>query len=620
MSANKNKSSKAQKKNQTEKSENKAIQFGKDSLNILKSQLKGLEAGGRLIKVVEDVLRGKVGDATIDLAKAISIGATRPVENAVLHYERAKNLFNHKTWYTKDNPNLVNANYGTIVGYQSQYGKPTFTLVSLGTELTIPTAAAGKLLPSNSDDWNTGVQILYNQLRSVNSGAANYTVTDLAVYLYNARSMVALLSTIRKLLRAVNTFRTYDRTFPNVIINQHGFDCDSVVENAAELRNIYSNTVKKFLMAYPLNNDLLSRTKWMFSNIFKDDTSANASCYQFSLLDVSFITQAADKTYSVNSHKLMNKLIFNIEGGELDTPRPSAYLNTLMVDALKEIGANTTDNKQSANIAGDMIKAFGASSMFTATDWEVDSTIELVHDPEILRQIQNITFVSAPMDFRFAGDALATPRVTINEAGLHQGAMTGLTVNNSAGASSYNSLARTKSIDVPINTYANFMDSGDTLSATRLMCQTTATDGSDPVYDLWPLNYTFSNVGTEVVCCPIITIDSAGEILSFGLPACYGNVIGGHSVEYFYWLGMFGRVDWFPELLFVTPGHNLSQTYLISDIWDYQNFALVDSSFLGTVHGIATRSLLQPNSKLTDVKDWRAEVDRFYQMVKQMKV
>jgi len=461
---------------------------------------------------------------------------------------------NHPSWYTvtADIEHLVGANFFNKKAAQSVPFANTndnwvqMPNMTLWTQLVIP--------QDKTNAFHTDIVQLYKNIRRSNSGAANYTVSDLERYVLNVRAIRAYLAHLVRVRRAFNSVDPLSQTVPFDLVNVLGVsdNVSSWLETLASIDAQLSKMGALIETALPCGDlTIFDRTDWLFGNVFKDSDGP-----KFSYIAC---TASVYPVYDVTE-----------KGVALASAQPLVYLYDVSLmkacSTLWQYFSGFNGEYRNALIAGDIMHAFGDKAFKRTLHWQdVDVPLTPVYNVSILYQIQNATV---------AARRQAKPSISKIENGLITQEL------------SYNTVdATTKSVcfDYP-GTYINgkFLElkGGDLLTITRL-CWSGKNEGdkiqitscgSEIVTDV-----NFSFCGPDGISSNAFALSS---LLGLTTSAVQSTAMLALKRLAAYW----SRIDWAPMVL-LYDGTNCYP------LWDVDNLAFIDWITMDDYHSAATTAL-----------------------------
>nr|AVX53314.1 putative capsid [Marmot picobirnavirus] len=473
---------------------------------------------------------------------------------------------NHPIWYTNyATSNLVQLNladklgihYPTLTGAGQTLPAPTINKFEMPTVAQIRMALT---VPQNDQDgWKSGVRLLWQQIRTANSGKINFTVQDLEKYILNTRALHYFCATLNRLYKATYTFRSTSSEFPKRFIEAMGFNFDSMMANAADIFAYLQRYHQQVRVTFPLDCPLIDRTHWLFENVFVDSESDKP---QFYVPTIPFGYQANYGTGTPTTYKSITIPMWYDAGAKGSDP--STTLDDIF-DPFIEIGTSYSDDNagygitwkvlrdacdiaknrmlestKMSIIAGDIIKAFGdAAFSKLIISSSITDSLTAIYDQSAMNQFQNATVLMRNLagqsdsqaltgDFRdkIEFNTLNSMRISLSEpryipdvsntdAGWATMVVRTVTEDTALDHSYIRNVVSDQYTDYMVNWHANSITPGDILSITRLVMGdyglSQLSVGTAPEYNV--VLETFQTFGTEIVLgvyaiCDIPDIDT----------------------------------------------------------------------------------------------------------------
>lgn len=266
--------------------------------------------------------------------------------------------------------------------------------VTYDSKTYIPSIMAIDYFPSfgTSTSKVSGINMaatqLYTWYRQANSGARNYEAPDLMMYCLAMEDALSTWFYIRRCLQAVKFMPRENRNYPRALAHAMCFDYDDAVENyALYCARLNLLTVKFNSWAIPAEFDAIKRAIYVNSQVFTDSDSIRGQAYVF-------VKQAYyqfdGKTSSTGSKLSLKKFGVNTGTWDIGTP---ATIGT-MLDQLDECLTALYYDEDITIMSGDTLKAF-KDKLVTLPEFVPErEQLSLVFDPDVLAQIENMTFTS----------------------------------------------------------------------------------------------------------------------------------------------------------------------------------------------------------------------------------
>jgi len=289
---------------------------------------------------------------------------------------------NDPSWYNRVGPltkDTANLPFGRAL-YRPMSGaviNATYTnkLLTPGI-LTIPVA----LTIGNPNDMFAAMNVAatkgYTYIRSVNSGAAEGLPPDFIKYVLAVRSILAMYAEACKVYSISRAYSSENRYIGRALIRSLGFDPDTVYPNQAQFRVAVNRVaVKLGVIAVPKEFPLFARTTWMFGSTFKDSDSDKAQILQYRL---------------EGYHR------YSDEVGYLQwVPFGGGVSIMDFVSWMEDCVDRLLDSEFVWIQSGDILKAFGDSSLLKLPYVPEDLGFDLVYSEEVLSQFHNLRCVGS---------------------------------------------------------------------------------------------------------------------------------------------------------------------------------------------------------------------------------
>lgn len=530
-----------------------------------------------------DILNGgyKVAKGVVDLVKLIK---------------------QHPEWYTHySTSNLISVNLASKqnVNYpEFNTGEPRgagFKMPSIakyGIQLTVP--------KGDEDGWKTGVRLLYQQLRTANSGKVNYESSDLEKYIVNTRLLHAIGAWLNRLYKISYTFKSTNSSVPLDMLAIQNVDFDDIMYHAADLLMYAQRFNQQIRVSFPLSCDLLRRTRWLFQNVFVDSDSHKPSFYipTINFPANSFVgASGVEMNYYTSAHSSSgfewtknNSFNKPFTVGTKDT-KPYMWNYDTIVQLCQEIKNALLEDRAMSIIAGDIIKAFGDRAFLEVEIVGIDSTVDCYFDEYIMNQFQNAVVINTVPDGNLnpgeSSDSsnFSKPTYTYTESSDNSGwIVSELTQYTNVSGEDQGSL-RDQLINEGnqrlINWHDNKIDPGELMSITRLIPTDCYMDDTNPGTRMG-----FNTFGTEVVVeATAIVNNTIGQkkFVSIG-----GTLLAikDQSLNMFVW----ANFDYSPRI--ECYQYAASPSAIMPSILDWDVFALVDKMWFANYYSYGNQSLL----------------------------
>jgi hypothetical protein len=485
---------------------------------------------------------------------------------------------NHPEWY-KNYPleGLTALNFGARerargnasirVGAVTRQSAPDSVFYA---DLVVPRGVRG-----GNGFWE-GLQILMNKLRAASGSNITYDIFDLAEYVLNGREIIAEFASCKRIILATRVADAYDADAPYKYAimaggSNAGFpSLNDITANLASDTARVNRLVPVISNMIPLNIDLHKRTAWMFGNIFADTPGAKFS--------TKMIIKPETAKWSRNS-----------AGTEIvRTPADVNLQLSLRIANLETMISDFMDSVQNSRIAGDIMKAFGASAFIPMVGITESMSIRPIYDEFALSQFQNMSLLR-PGQSESGG---VGPSVVTSPASTtikYEAAQPGAGDDQKARCTA---LLTAKLVNTPKDS----ITPAEVLSLTRLVtfahivadadfgtgyCAEVDTCGTEIISNgKWINDYTPVNGGT--------VNGAAGMILQTMTPDQSMN---------------WASDDWAPEIIF-SSASELSSGYYRS-MFDLANWAVAVPDDISDYHAIAALSLMATPTAIKEQSNFK---------------
>lgn len=281
--------------------------------------------------------------------------------------------------------------YPLTMSYIGDNGTPE---KSVSANAYIPTVMAIDYFPSfgtstsKVSGLNMAATQLYTWYRQANSGARNYEAPDLMMY---CLAMVDALSTwfyIRRCLQVTKFMPKDNRNYPRALAHAMNFDYDDAVKNFAQYCARLNLLAVKFnSWAIPAEFDAIKRYIYVNSQVFTDSDSIRGQSYVF----VKKGYYKFDGKTSTHGSKLALKK-FGLDTGNWSLDSKATI--DQMLDQLDDCLTALYYDEDITIMSGDTLKAFKDNLVTLPEFVSENEPLSLVYDPDVLAQIENMSFAS----------------------------------------------------------------------------------------------------------------------------------------------------------------------------------------------------------------------------------
>ncbi|AFJ79070.1 capsid protein [Otarine picobirnavirus] len=243
----------------------------------------------------------------------------------------------------------------------------------------IPTIASGSS-GTHASDINSATNIaarnIYSFVRHTNSGHANYDAPDLMKYLIAMDSIYMVYAHCARIYGVLRLYDGRNRYYPDQILRALGVANVTPQMGINEFRSALNRIAYKIgVMNVPNNLSYMQRHMWLCSNLYADEPGNTFQTYCF--------RPGGAYRYRFSTPKDPTG---SLEMKVLPTMSLQSWLNTL-----EELMAPVLSSEDMAIMSGDLLKAYGESSMFKLTTVPEDYQVLPTYNEEVLSQIENAT-------------------------------------------------------------------------------------------------------------------------------------------------------------------------------------------------------------------------------------
>jgi hypothetical protein len=241
---------------------------------------------------------------------------------------------------------------------------------------------------------NVGASALYSFDRYQNSGHANYEEADFMKYLIANGQAYSCFEWAKRLYGTLNLYTPTNKYYPRAIVEAQGFDFEDMLHHIADLRAFLNNARKRILTRrIPANFGYLDRTRWLYSGLFVDGTSAKAQTYLYTPFSFFMFFTSKDMKdmfgVDIDGSVLLNVPVRQTADTKLKFEDLVTYMNTMMGQILVQ--------EDFGIMSGDVEKAWGSNiaSLEEITD---DFRVLPVFDQHVIDQIHNTTILNLNLE------------------------------------------------------------------------------------------------------------------------------------------------------------------------------------------------------------------------------
>ena len=481
--------------------------------------------------------------------------------------KESKHTYNDVSWYAKNAQILNDAasiSFNNPVGTQIDYGWDDYSHTVMPGNQSSPgvmvfnTILCPGLSVDNSSAVNIAARNIYSWIRHANSGHSNYDSPDLMMYLLAMDNLYAFYNWMKRTYGIMRKYSLYNRYTPSALVAAINVDYNDLQTKLSDFRYYINQFALKLnALAVPATMSLLIRHSWMFSNVYTDGDTEKSQLYLY------------NPVYFYQYDEVGNN-----KGGQL-VAKP--FPGPMTLDSFRSYGdalISAVIESEDLNImSGDILKAYGESSLFKLSQIEPDYIVDFVKNEEVLLQMHNIKMLGAPLG-QYAGEdtslnivqdpnsnaIIYNPNIHVNTWGYHTNAI--------------------------INTNKQVMTPADTMVATRLVAM------AGPEEDLEVgMKVSLHSCGSEFVnYATVHYADFANG--KFGLKSVnYYGIMQTDTTNTPSYMAMLEKFDWHPEVKFTTfETATKAGTVLNGSCFDLDNYAVVYRDTMKKMHDVAILS------------------------------
>lgn len=511
---------------------------------------------------------------------------------------------NDPSWYA-NNPtllrNVANLPFSYPLGFQwdlGDAGEMTTLTADPNPALSLPGILSFQIMPtfgytqSPIDAINVAFSAMFNFVRHATSGQSRYEAPDLGIYCLAMDSAYSYYAWMVRVYGVMSDYSVFNKYTPKTLVETMGVNFESLKSNLADFRaaiNLYAVRLASF--AVPRNITYMTRHIWMYENIYRDAESSKAQLYMYNPEGFYIFNETGD-----------SNLFWNLTF----IPLPAFDNKTLKLMTLSDIVAYgesilnpILQTQDMMFISADILKAFGAGSLFRVTPIGETYAVSPVYSKEVLSQMENAFIYGA-------SDQSCT---ITEEKGINNGYITGTLQIKipPIGGRSISALEALHRDAFPLNFHWDPVSPEDIMVATRL-----SSSGSVEYVDTSSGWRTFNilDCGSEiVVSASIIYEPDMGQGYSpidFGtynvLDVGVNAVQPGALRQLLQLISNMSSFDWHPKLYFglitsTSPTSTKDNTYLLKsgEMLDIDNFTIVNPQELQSMNRVAMLSLFSCN-------------------------
>jgi len=297
---------------------------------------------------------------------------------------------NDVSWYTRY-PQLTAASAAIPYPYRPGMRVNMSSRFGNGMAYVVPGVMSIDWTPSigtsenSTDPASLVARELYTKVRSSFSSSLDAQAPDFVIYLTCLDSIFSYIATLKRIYRTLVAYNPDNYATPDVLLSAMGlseWERDFLSEHRTEFFGIINELilmVRKFRC--PGEFDIFNRHYWMNDKVFSDDASLNSQFYVFR------------QAYYYQYKELKTPHGVPAAGAStVKSPFGGTNSNTVNVAFSfgKRLIQSLSDWDDAYTINGYLERAFMNAPYFTVDDLQMDETLDISYEPEVLLQIENI--------------------------------------------------------------------------------------------------------------------------------------------------------------------------------------------------------------------------------------
>lgn len=290
-----------------------------------------------------------------------------------------KDNANDVSWYSKSSELMKSA--GSI---------PFSTILGLNTDIEIPGVMAIPWAPAFGTDnvaLNQSFNSMYSFMVHANSRNYNYNSPDLGVLFLAGANCFTLLAAICRAYGTAKAYTEENMFYPDVLLTAQGFNPDDVRSNLPDMWYSINNFIDQLKQVWiPNTLPVLDRWVWMNSEMFTDAEGFRSQVYLY--------VQSQYLIYAPTTFKTGGAVLPVSVTGEPDTtslftPGEATYNWATWKTVMQALIDALIQSEDRGIIFGDILNAYGASSIRAWAPISSDFTVVPRYNAEALMQIEN---------------------------------------------------------------------------------------------------------------------------------------------------------------------------------------------------------------------------------------
>lgn len=230
----------------------------------------------------------------------------------------------------------------------------------------------------------------YAALRYSNSRNATYEAPDIMLMYICYDSAAMLLTFMKKVYGIIKVNPYQNRYYPQALLKALDVDYLNIAKNLAQFRELINISTRRLnRLAIPSDIDYMIRHQWLVANMFLDSDTSMAQTYQFNPVRFYQWAEGSAASGTANYAKLVTREGI---GGGTSIWGYNDFKSA--VDAL--LNPLLTSQTVIENMAGDILKAYGAERCVQLDMIPEDFNIYPTYSKEVLSQIENMSILTMP--------------------------------------------------------------------------------------------------------------------------------------------------------------------------------------------------------------------------------
>lgn len=331
---------------------------------------------------------------------------------------------NDPQWYTTIGSAIVrdmaNLSFGEVVGAEYLYrkrrdgfiplfvdatstGKTSYVVTPsrLWSAATVPGILTFHLMPSigvckdPTDAPNLAAQQLFTLIRKELRVSQNYDKTDVMMLIVAMNSAYMLLEELVRAYKTMGNYNAENRYVPQAQLQAMGYN-PALMEQLAEIKgilDIFSYQIGSINI--PDQFTFISRSSWLYSNIYTDAPSPKAQQYIYAPDGYYVWTEGQEDSPTYLKY---------VEREQLFTGEPALDNHNFMVTetdqiwrAINSIMQPILGSADVGQISSDIARAFGDGGILNFREIENTNVgLQPVYSPEVVEQMSNATILPHP--------------------------------------------------------------------------------------------------------------------------------------------------------------------------------------------------------------------------------